>query len=686
MNYRPDRCTLALVLITVASIGCGEATSGDEWELDGPGDGEWQDLEGPPGAYHVHMGQIGQTHYFDVGHRDEEGKVVPRAYEPEDGWREATAMYRQVYRRGFIHPSRSSHQRPLLGAGGYHLLGSVGTASATEYVRSPDQGDSWEPVPTLPEIDQLYGHGTHRGDFYMYGSTGDEETPDALWRSRDGGASWEQVRDDVDANQIVIRPGELIVESLDGDHLEVSTDGAETWERYETDGCREAPVARTWFRQRDQSYFLDGTIRRFSPTEDCPAVSLEGFDEADRPLVSIASFDDGFLGLTRNGQFGTIDADLEKWRETSLPEVIRLQRHVMQHSKALLSLGANTATVLTNHGLLQTTDGRNWTIVEDGSSTPEFLFTHNGQIVVQTETGGNFRLDDNGEWHRFTAFDNLEYPGRIFARDGRLFRTTRPRNAIYEYRGDEPTLVVGNQNAEPASGIPAGFPKDLQFHDGRVFVAGRYDHGDPNLPASNRPDTSNGGVNTPNIHTADSLDDDLAWFGGSEAEDAESRLDVADMTLHDGGLWVVTRTAGVWRTDLDEADWQPRHRGLPTQENGSDALPVRQLVSLDADLYALARDTVYHRTADGWTSRTRPALDDGWNLESPVRGILDLLTYRGRLVLVAHDGLYTLDSETGDHDRFWQPDRSRISTARALSSGLYVGVAGHGLRRLERSH
>ena len=153
------------------------------------------------------------------------------------------------------------------------------------------------------------------------------------------------------------------------------------------------------------------------------------------------------------------------------------------------------------------------------------------------------------------------------------------------------------------------------------------------------------------------------------------------MAVHDGQIWVVTGLWGVWRADLDDGQWTQAHAGLP--EGDVEAAAVAEVVALEGRLYAVSADAIYVRDAERWQRLTTQGFAGATAVaEADVPPVRGLIAFEGQLLAVASTGLYTLDPDTGEHSLFWQPDDTYILTAKALPSGLYVGLRFGGVRHL----
>jgi hypothetical protein len=172
MNLRPVRFTLVLTLLGVVWPGCNDTASDGNWSPEAPIVTESQSLGGPPGRLHLYLGQIDGTHYFNVGRGDRDQNTIPYAYKPGEGWREATALHRQVYHKGSPTPD------------GRRESGSWNAWASPPDIRTDGSGPKTQYIADLVEHRDRLLLGADAGIYLLDPETGDHEL---YWRPDRGG-------------------------------------------------------------------------------------------------------------------------------------------------------------------------------------------------------------------------------------------------------------------------------------------------------------------------------------------------------------------------------------------------------------------------------------------------------------------------------------------------------------------
>ena len=667
---------------------CESVSSSDGWKIDQSGPSEWSSLHGPPGYQNDYFGRIGDKRVFMVSQTASRDPILA-FYTPGSGWRRADGITEMM--KG--HPELRNAYGPIATVG-HEAFWYTGAFSKP--LRSSDGGESWTEVASFPTAEEVDWFGSDGEALYVVGSV-TADGPATLWQSTDGATSWHVLRDQLIRGGAHVQPGLIAVFVATNDQLEVSTDRGNHWSVFDDTCFRHRPFFPphyAWLQTNTATLFYGSAVFVFDPAEGCPRVHLAGPNHGeDLPVYEMAFAQGQLYGATTGevrggeGKVGRIGLDEATWEPISLPAGVSVVTGSRSGSIPLLfDFSTDGLGVWTRQGLYATPDGgESWSAVGHSYSRVDAISEYAGAILARTNGSYFSKAVNESDWQPSLldwSSQGYVHPDHLIVRGERIFAIEPNTPVIREVTPDaapaDGQLVWQDESAGVALSPTHGLPADIRFHGDRVFVRSWGSIGAAASPDSEDAASLGHGATGGGVFVASSLTDEFSTFGtGLPEETASGTSSIQSMVFHDKAMWVVTALSGVWRVAEDGGRWTKAHDGLPSGETSLAA--VQQLFVVDGTLYALARDSVYVRDNQTWRRMTSDAFAATVAHDHPGDGLLSLLSYNGHLIAAASNGLYAVDRDTGDFQRFWHPEDSEILVARSLPSGLYVGLQTGGV-------
>lgn len=693
---------LALLLITTALVGFGCSDEVSQDELEDPGFFARESLGGPPGSAYQYRGMIDGKVVFVGEVRDfVPGRHMPaHSYSSEEGW--STSTFPETAWR-----VTDADERIVAAGDAHFFLEHISGDKHAVLFRTTDGGESWEEVDVEPAYAfDLRGGG---GALYLYEERFDNPEDGYvrnLWRSTDAGESWEVVRDDLAAPGYTAVGDAIVVQvaTEQGRVLAISRDRGETWQYLEPGSpFVQLPPLSDW--QRHDEMLLTTAQRNPLPQvlgwSDESGLSVYPVQGTEDGITWVAVAGESVYASTSGGQVGKLTGtpsdwanEPPSWEPILLPEDATLvtQSGMNNPARNIFGFADGSVAAHTESGLLQLEQGDEvWKPAWHFNATADYAIEV-GDDLISGQSGQFFRRHDE-------AWTPVELPTELTgeARDALLTRLndavyaipTTPDRSPSVFRVDLDTNTLeqvwqDDQAGRSYHGMTRQPSAHLLTVDGQTIVgsAGAFREvitasGDTLL------DSSGGGVFTLDLDsgTTEPLFD---------TSDNEQYLSVQQMVHHDGAIWVLSATQGVWKVALDGSGMTEMHEGLPAEL----ATPIHELVrglhSTGDSLYAFSTTSIWVLDGGTWSKIDTGELAEATTLtgldplgsQVNTNAIMALDHLDNRLIVATLEGIYLLDPTTGEFvDGRSDFDRPIYKLLRT-ESGLYVSLWQGGLHRL----
>ena len=281
----------------------------------------------------------------------------------------------------------------------------AGTNNALLF-RSNDGGDSWEALPFPLQLRAvLHALVIHPRipNLYFAGISAERAGAAGMWRSADGGTTWQPVPafDGLEVRSIAVFRGNALLMATGTDTgLFKTTDGGLTWTRISPADNRELqPVVSVAFDPKDPNVLYAGTPhlpwKTVDGGESWQSVYLGMIDDSDIFSVVVDRnrpqrvFTGACSGIYRSFDGGARWAKPSQSREASARTYILAQDPQYE----------NVLFAGTTHGMIRSPDGGvTWkTIAPYTTRSIAFDLARLGRIFIATDQAGILRTDDNGE-------------------------------------------------------------------------------------------------------------------------------------------------------------------------------------------------------------------------------------------------------------------------------------------------
>ncbi|QDG54105.1 hypothetical protein FIV42_26195 [Persicimonas caeni] len=699
---------LLLVTSLFAFVGCSDEVRQDETR--DPGFFAREALDGPFGNAYEYRGRIDGELVFVGELRDYvPGRHMPaHIYSAESGWSQAT-LPETAWR---VHDTT---ERIVRAGEAHFFLEHIPGEDHTALYRTTDAGQTWEEM----EMPADYAFDL-RGDgeaLYLYEETFESSETGyvrKLWRSVDGAQTWEIAHDALARRGYTVGPGCLVVEvqSEMGRSFEISTDGGASWEAVDENSplARVTEVSNTWTAHGES--LLATNPRSFQPSlwvwhspEELASYTVTGLDAG---LIWVTIAGETVYGSTREGQVGELTGNPADWSTTpptwqpvTLPDdaALFVASDATEPKRNIFGFGDGSFAVLTESGLLRRIQEEDsWEPVSPAHASADYLVEF-GEELFAGRSGEFFRFpadeDEEGDaqWtvDEFLTSSRGTIDDAILTRlGGQLYAIpTTPDLApsIFKVDLDGQTVELlwkDEAVTESYHGLRRE-PSARMLEVGDRLVVGSAGSFREVVSASGSTilEHSGGGVFALDGATGQAQ----PLFDGSEEQPP---LSVQSMVEHDGSVWVVSATDGVWNVALDGSGMTRTHDGLPDDPNTDILELVHGLYSTGEALYAYSTTSLWVLEGGQWSEVDISELQetaeitglDPFGAQANTNAIVDLDEHGDRLVVATLEGIYLLDPSTGEfvdgRTDFEQPIYKLLRT----DTGLYVSLWQGGLHRL----
>lgn len=689
----------ALSLTLISSLGA--ASCADEVSksaLENAADVESRDLGGPPGDAYFFRGFIGDRPVF-VG---ELRNYVPgwhmpgHQYSPSEGW--SSAAFPQTAWSIY-----STSERIVEAGGDHFFVEDITDTQTSTLYRSTDDGQSWEAL----ELDAEHGQQLQSDGeaLYLYEETGTtSERVRKLWQSTDGGQSWSVLRDDLADRWYIAVAGRLLVPVGDRQNMtiELSLDRGETWEALPADTPLGGLDRRVDFHVAGD-IALKGNGTSIAVWEEPDQIIYHEIPGLPGGITELALTDDGAYATTVGDTLGKLEGDPSEWatqsptwREIPLPEdaALRTDFGNDEELRTLFAFDDGSVAVLGEAGLWRSPDdGQSWELVGHPYSSPDYLLDDGDTLV--TGRAGEFYRKASGE-SDWTAMEiSSELRSNLFNAipthvDGQLYAVSSGRQAptVFELDLEQQSIEKVWEDAnvvESYDGLGNQPAAHLLSVDGELIIGSAGSFREVITANGNTIlDYSGGGVYAVDPATGETrvLADDSG---------TDPLLMVQDMVMHDGELWALTATRGVWRIALDGSGPARAHEGLPDEDVTHVMDLVTGLFSTGEALYAWSTNKLFMLEGDTWTELPVDAFYetaeitglDPLGIEPNTNAIRAVDSLGDFLLVATLNRLYVLDPTSYEFMATSAEFDRPIYRLLWADSELYVSLWQGGLHRIE---